>query len=21
LQEEHPPYLIWHEDLHFDYGY
>ncbi|KAF1680936.1 hypothetical protein AAGG74_06705 [Bacillus mexicanus] len=21
LQEEHPPYLIWHEDLHFEYGY
>ncbi|MGN7306642.1 hypothetical protein [Bacillus subtilis] len=21
LREEHPPYLIWHEDLLFDYGY
>ncbi|MBL3649383.1 hypothetical protein [Bacillus sp. RHFS10] len=21
LQEEHPPYMIWHKDLHFDYGY
>ncbi|MBK4202731.1 hypothetical protein EGI09_02040 [Bacillus subtilis] len=21
LQEEHPSYMIWHEDLHFDYGY